>query len=158
MFITYDGDGSGNLIGEFDWTRDPNGVASCQGADFRCDQWSLDKLNFGTVVLHKDIASGSSPYRTHAAKTIVHETGHLIGAGRNDDGSIAGIFPEEVYSGSGDDTQEWVKLESDPTKRWSVMCRGWSSEIMNQPMNGEYIPYSIEEALTIEFNAVDTMK
>jgi len=159
MFITHDGGGSGNwLIDEFDWTSDPSGVASCQGADLLCDQWAGGKLNFGTIVFHRDIAQDSGPYRIYGAKTIVHETGHLIGAGRNDDGSVAGLIPEEVYSGSSDDTEEWMKLGSDTTKRWSVMSSGWTSEIMNQPMNGRYIPYSIEELLTIEFNNIDAMK
>jgi len=159
MFITSDGGGEGNwLVDEFDWTSDPTGVASCQGADLRCDQWAGGKLNFGTVVFHKDIAQDSSPYRVYGSKTIVHETGHLIGAGRNDDGSKYVVLPEEVYSGTSDGTPEYVKLDSVETKRWSVMSMGWTSEIMNQPMNGEYIPFSIEESLTIEFNKIDTVK
>jgi hypothetical protein len=32
-----------------------------------------------------------------------YQNPHVIGAGRNDDGSIAGIVPQEVYSGNPDD-------------------------------------------------------
>lgn len=89
--------------------------------------------------------------------TMVHEVGHLLGAGRNDDGSVAGIIPKEAYSGSGnDDTPENVRLSSTvPT--WSVMSSGWNPPVNDPPMDGDYIAFSIEELFTIEFDEIETM-
>ena len=88
---------------------------------------------------------------------MIHETGHLLGAGRNDDGSIAGVVPQEVYSGnSDDDTLEIATIGGVETDRWSVMVSGNRNEFTDPPISGDYIPFSIEEILTIEFNEIET--
>jgi len=59
-----------------------------------------------------DVLAGGRVQRPRVGlgqQTMVHETGHLLGAGRPDDGSVtgAGVLPVEVYSGTDeDDTPE----------------------------------------------------
>jgi hypothetical protein len=83
----------------------------------------------------------------------------MIGAGRNDDGDVANIALQEVYSGNPqDDTPENITVTglSRRSATWSVMSEGWNPDFSVPPINGEYIPYSIEEVLTIEFNEIET--
>jgi len=90
---------------------------------------------------------------------MIHETGHLLGAGRNDDGSIAGVVPQEVYSGNPDDsTPEDVGYSGSERDQWSIMSSGWSDTVDNSPMNGDYVAFSIEELFTIEFNKIETIE
>ena len=107
---------------------------------------------------------------THNAKTSVHEIGHLLGTGRFDDtpyNLVADIPPvddaDEVYSGAvksdrgiPDNTPENVALVSGETRYWSVMTGGWHPPLDDGPMYGEYITFSIEEVLHLEFNNVDS--
>ena len=88
---------------------------------------------------------------------MIHETGHLLGAGRNDDRSIAGVVPQEVYSGKNDETPEDITIGNlGNTSTWSVMSGGYQQEFGSTPMNGDYISFSIEELLTIEFKEIET--
>jgi hypothetical protein len=110
------------------------------------------------VILYDDIKNSKGNTSLHAAKTMIHETGHLLGTDRNEDRSIAGVVPEEVYSGNSDDntSEEVVLGSSGTTNTWSVMSAGYQSEISDPPINGTYIPFSIEEVITIEFNEIET--
>ncbi|WP_158853301.1 hypothetical protein [Halorhabdus sp. CUG00001] len=111
-----------------------------------------------TIVLTDDHTGSSTPTDTHLQKTIVHETGHLLGAGRNDDGDRPFNIPNEVYSGKrGDETWENVELEGDARTQWSVMSGGWNDYIGNHPMNERYIAFSVEELSTIEFENIDSI-
>jgi len=102
---------------------------------------------------------------THQAKTSVHEIGHLLGTGRLDDTPYSLTGPaDEVYSGAvkprrdfTDKTPENVTLASlNTTRYWSVMTGGWHPEVDDGPMNGEYIAFSIEELLELEFEDIDS--
>jgi len=85
---------------------------------------------------------------------MVHETSHLLGAGRADDGSIAGVLPTEVYSGTQqDDSPEELR---DDDRIWSVMASGATLDMIGT-YNREYVPLSIEEVSTIEFNNIETV-
>ncbi len=159
MFLTWDGGGSGNWIDEFDWTDDPQGLASCQGSDTLCQLPVGGKMDFGTIVFHADIEVDSTAqiYDTLAAKAIIHETGHLLGAGRADDGQTIGGMPEEIYSGEAlDDSPEEIGFSDPEGEQWSVMSSGWKDPVQFQPMNGDYIAFSIEELSTVEFNDIET--
>ena len=158
MYITSDGGGERNMIGNFNWTSDPNGVASCNGDDAKCKIPFRGQLNWGIVILYDDIRNPGGNMSLHATKTMIHETGHLLGAGRNDDGSIAGVVPEEIYSGgSGDSTPEEIGYSGPESDEWSIMSSGFNDPIDSQPMNGNYVAFSIEEVLTVEFNEVETV-
>jgi len=148
MFITRNGGGGGGgIIGieELDWTGDPQGVASCQGDDLQCEiplGTPVDLLSFGTVVFTQDIYDSQADPDALATKTMVHETSHLLGAGRADDGSIAGVLPTEVYSGTQqDDSPEELR---DDDRIWSVMASGATPDMIGT-YNREYVPLSIEE-------------
>ena len=157
MYITSDGGGEGNIIGNLNWTSDPNGVASCNGDDAKCKIPFRGQLNWGTVILYDDIRNSGGNTNLHTTKTMIHETGHLLGAGRNDDGSIAGVVPQEVYSGKNDETPEDITIGNlGNTSTWSVMSGGYQQEFGSTPMNGDYISFSIEELLTIEFKEIET--
>ena len=110
---------------------------------------------FRTVTIRNNTELYNS---TSSPVHLVHETGHLLGAGRNNDRSIAGVVPQEVYSGNSDDntSEEVVLGSSGTTNTWSVMSAGYQSEISDPPINGTYIPFSIEEVITIEFNEIET--
>jgi len=87
----------------------------------------------------------------HTVKTMVHEIGHQLGAGRADDGQGLNPFTE-VYSGSNaDDTPEEVGLQRFVDPEWSVMAEGWEENIDKEPMDGDYIAFSIQELYSIEF-------
>ncbi|WP_158853311.1 hypothetical protein [Halorhabdus sp. CUG00001] len=112
---------------------------------------------FETPVFTTDHTGSSTPTDTHLQKTIVHETGHLLGAGRADDGDRPFNIPNEVYSGNdGDQTKEFVELQGNTRRFWSVMSSGWDDQVTYNPMNGEYIAFSIEELLTVEFHNIDS--
>jgi hypothetical protein len=90
LFIPPNG-GENPELGIFDYTGEPEGVASSQGASIG--------LGFGTLVFPADHGgSDDGPLNTHLAKTTTHEVGHLLGTGRADDGQQYVI--DEGYSGA----------------------------------------------------------
>ncbi|WP_158853305.1 hypothetical protein [Halorhabdus sp. CUG00001] len=129
---------------------------SSSGNEYLAGQ--LSSRGFGTLVLTDDHTGSSTPTDTHLQKTIVHETGHLLGAGRADDGDRPFNIPNEVYSGNpGDETPEDVGYSGPNSLQWSVMSSGWNSPVNASPMNGVYVAFSIEELSTIEFQNVDSI-
>jgi len=147
VFITTQGEPNSvstrPLVG--DWSTDTDGVASTNGLDVG--------YGFGIVVFTQDHNDGPRPI--YYQKTIAHEVGHLMRIGRNDDGDIVEGL-EEVYSGDDDDeTKEYIGIGS---PQWSVMVAGWQDGILSPPMSGQYVPFTIEELLTTEFNEVDTIE
>ncbi|WP_394354953.1 hypothetical protein [Haloarcula argentinensis] len=136
------GDGLGPIP---DWTA-VGGVASSDGDG----QWGRD---FGIVIFQDDAEDAN---RLPLRKTIMHETGHIIGAGRNDDGL------SEVYSGNrgSDSTLENTIIENPETDysysevQWSIMSSGFSEPVRYNPYGGYtiHLKFSIEELLTVEFH------
>ena len=55
-----------------------------------------------------------------------------------------------------DKTPENISLASGNTTYRSAITDGWHSEVDDGPMYGEYIPYSIEEVLELEFEDIDS--
>ena len=51
---------------------------------------------------------------------------------------------------------ESVSLASRNTAYWSAMIGDWHPTLDDGPMYGEYIPYSIEEVLELEFENIDS--
>jgi len=86
--------------------------------------------------------------------TAVHEVGHLFDAGFNDETGPMG----EVYSGdSSDGTLEFIELPSGSSPRtWSVMASGWQQFYGSNPMNGNYVAFSVEELFTVDLEDVDS--
>jgi hypothetical protein len=133
-----------------DWTG-TGGRASSDG-----DGNFLD--DFGLVIFEY---SSAPPNQTEQIRdTMVHETSHILAAGKNDDPSDFLGNPRERYSGSpADETNETIYLNTTQNQQhyaqWSVMASGWcETTAFAPPINGRYAPYSIEEILTIEFNDV----
>jgi hypothetical protein len=152
MFVSPDGDE--NTLFPKDWAPDVDGVASSQGTNGI--EGVGNGFGFGVIVFENDHDDG--PKRTSLQKTTVHEVGHIIGAGRADDGEIIHFIPEEVYSDSGDDdTRERVGFSGNQGDDWSVMSSGWSYTANNSPMSDDYIAFSIEELSTIEFEKLDSV-
>jgi hypothetical protein len=93
----------------------------------------------------------------------------LLGAGRLDDKTLHTLAPDigkgeikpdlsegEVYSGSNiDKSKERVRLEGAIESEWSSMSAG-EDPIDNRPMSGNYIAFSIEEILMLEFQYIAT--
>lgn len=153
MFISTDGEG--------DFSGTPQGKASSVGGqnipNVRIEGTFFPQpVNFGTTVLTEDIRIDSGPEATLSLKTQVHELGHLLGAGRNDDEKVLGLSVDEVYSGGPNDhTPEEVGFTVPESAQWSVMSSGWSDTVDAPPMNGRYIAFSIEELNSIEFEGVE---
>ncbi|WP_415379436.1 hypothetical protein [Halosimplex sp. TS25] len=86
--------------------------------------------------------------------TAVHEVGHLLDAGFNDETESMG----EVYSGDpSDSTSEYVELPSGSSPdSWSVMASGWQQYYGSAPMNGNYVAFSVEELFTVDIEHVDS--
>jgi len=137
--------------------NDFNGI---RGGTASSDGDGLIGWDFGTAVFAKDIDSDAE-----MTKTIVHESGHIFGAGRADDNTQteAGQIVDEVYSGKDDDTTpERVVLEyreNGQTKtitstEWSVMSEGsLPDKIRDQDIfYDSYTPFSIEEVSTMELH------
>ncbi|WP_158853296.1 VWA domain-containing protein [Halorhabdus sp. CUG00001] len=157
MFVTTEG--GENPLPKIKDFSGRQGIASTDGSDWAWGQ--IEGFGFGTLVLTDDHTGSSTPTDTHLQKTIVHETGHLLGAGRADDGDRPFNIPNEVYSGKrGDDTWENITLPNSikPKKTWSAMSGGWNDEFESPPMDGAYIAFSIEEVVTVEFNNIDSME
>lgn len=139
MVLEREIDGLGARTDDFDLlTDDPQGVASCNDHDHSCKIPVRGKMNFGTVILYDDIRNAQGGTDLLAAKTMIHETGHLLGAGRNDDDSIAEAIPVEVYSGdSKDHTPENSIVGGVSTHTRSAMTRGYRGEITDPPISSE---------------------
>jgi hypothetical protein len=78
-----------------------------------------------------------SVFRAHFEKTAVHEVGHLLNTGFNDETASRG---NDLHSGSAaDDTPENAIVSGvGKTATWSVTARGWQREYGRAPMNGNY--------------------
>ena len=152
MFITTENDGVffGNTPVEL------GGVASSRGGN------EVDFADYGVVIFTRDFAEarGISQSNKDYQHVLLHEVGHLLGAGRADD--IIARRPE-VYSGEDDNgvlrdaTPEEVGLRNRRPNRldeWSVMAEGGRAEFVQN----RYVPFSIEELSTIEFNNVDSIQ
>ncbi|QPV64149.1 hypothetical protein I7X12_05865 [Halosimplex litoreum] len=152
MFVTTEGGNNSEFIVQsFD-----EGIASTNG--------NSAGFGWGVLIFTADHDQSQNPNHKrahHLQKTIVHEVGHIIGAGRKDDG--VGLNPfGEVYSGSEnppvDRTLEAVGRPVFDDPRWSVMSSGWVDEAAAHPMNGSYMAYSIEELLSVELRNIATVE
>jgi hypothetical protein len=117
-----------------------------------------DNIHLGWVAFI--LTSNSTSSKLDYGHTSTHEIGHLIGGGRPDDKTVDEVAPHfgagEVYSGGGDDkTPEIVVLEGRERSRWSAMS-GASSAVDDEPMSGDYVAFSIEEVLILEFQHIAT--
>jgi len=150
LFVSPDGDENPGPIP--DYAPNVDGVASNQGSDSA-------GLGFGALVFVDDHTEG--PRQTYLAKTTTHEIGHIIGAGRADDGTQYLLLPREIYSGytgsNEDPTPERVILNGSIRQRWSVMSSGWNNPLNDPPMAGRYFAFSVEELMTIEFNEMNSV-
>ncbi|WP_459190661.1 hypothetical protein [Halosimplex sp. J119] len=160
MFITYDGRNALTKPSPYDFGGRPKGVASSPGGEgypiTGPGIFGGNGLGWGVVIFTND--HGGSRYVDHQ-KTMMHEIGHLLGAGRLDDGKTIHYWPKEIYSGSVDEQNPDPTMEnlSSPTmERWSVMSAGYPNDVTKPPMSEEYFAFSIEEALTIEFHRIDS--
>jgi hypothetical protein len=136
---------------------DPQGKASSAGSNL------LEGYDYGGFIFTSE---HGFPLQNHYAKTSVHEIGHLLGAGRLDDTPYRlkkTEGPNEVYSGAPSDTRdvpdktlERVRLEGMNTFNWSAMVGGYHDSLNDRPMDGEYIAFSIEELLELEFESIDS--
>jgi len=133
-----------------DWTG-KRGIASSNGPSD-----GLPGRDFGAVIFTHN--AEKFPIQAKLQKSIIHETGHILGIGRADDDENP-LQPIEVYSGDNTDTTpEEVTLTKplssvrDNSTNWSVMSRGWRTDIRQRPMNLRYIAFSIEELGTVEFD------
>jgi hypothetical protein len=152
-FVTTKGaENSGYLAPSFNGTQ---GIASTNGND-------VGGFGWGILVFTRDHDGSRNHSRsTHLQKTITHEIGHILGAGRADDGKGLNPFGE-IYSGAQrngiDETLEYSGISGYNDPRWSVMTRGWVDDLEAPPMNGNYIAFSLEELSTIEFNNIATVR
>ncbi|QGN08115.1 hypothetical protein Hrd1104_12960 [Halorhabdus sp. CBA1104] len=100
---------------------------------------------FGTLVLTDDHTDSSTPTDTHLQKTIVHETGHLLGAGRNNDSSRFGtdIASDEVCTGNMGHREQAGGIDDDtkPGLKTSAATNGWKIETINRTIDGEAVAY-----------------
>jgi len=107
MYIMVDGTGtslSGPADTAYSFAGDGDGAAATEGTAI--------SLGYGIGIFDDDHTENPPRLRTEFMKTIVHEVGHHIGAGRMDDGTQAYVLPKEVYSaGNDDDTPEVVRWE-----------------------------------------------
>ncbi|WP_436932717.1 hypothetical protein [Halosimplex halobium] len=81
----------------------------------------------------------------------MHEIGHSLRIGENDDAEIIPLPMGETYSGgSQDNTPERVTIRSSNEDVWSIMRSGYNGKSLIYEDNTGYFTYSIEELLTIE--------
>ena len=141
-------------VGALDWRKE-GAVASSDG-DGRFGR------NFGMVVFQDSATAGAPDINTREQiqKVIMHETGHIIGAGRDDDALLRGNkATTEIYSGSNPDPdKEYVRIivngGEQKTETWSIMSGGWGLDRIGVAQAGGSIhfKYSIQETFTIELN------
>jgi hypothetical protein len=141
----------GNGLGVPNWTEQ-DGVASTDGN-------GVPTMDYGMVVFNHSDTSNDTEREQELQKTVMHETGHIIGAGRNDDSFVRSSSGTEIYSErSKDNTNESVNMVASgymyDSVKWSMMASGWHTAMKNNPYdeNVWYPKFSIEELLTVEFN------
>ena len=148
---------AGDNVLPYNWTG---------GGGFAASEGSFSPLfqDHGIIVFEEDVASEAP--RLSFQKTVAHETGHILGAGRNDDPDAWHGGPaDEVYSGDlGDDTNEQIRVYNSDRGtittpiRWSIMTSDYRYTLEYYPPNSSHnygLRFSIEELLTVEtHNAV----
>jgi hypothetical protein len=132
MFNSYRGDSAGR--GEFRPSFGNEYLAS-----------HVSGNGFETPVFTTDHTGSSTPTDTHLQKTIVHETGHLIGAGRNNDSSGFGtdIAPDEVCTGNMGHREQAGGIDDNtkPGLKTSAATNGWKIQTINRTIDGETVAY-----------------
>ncbi len=162
MFIVSHGDDHGGVVlPPIQSFVGVEGVASSNGFNGILPTGHSKGFGFGALIFVGDHrpprSSGNGPFNLHMQKTMVHETGHLLGIGRVDDGGTWNPFAE-VYSGDSDDSSpEDVGYSGNDYVQWSVMANGWQDTMNSSPMSGKYLAFSIEELSTVELYHIDTM-
>ena len=116
---------------------------------------------------HECCEQGTNARRLAANTILAQEIGHHHGVGEAEPGDDAGVLQEEIYSGDRDGsngppdhTPEEIRAEIEfgiqDVYEWSNMydiaglpVRLYDEFRFNEPINGRYSPYSIEELTTI---------
>ncbi|WP_436932712.1 VWA domain-containing protein [Halosimplex halobium] len=109
--------------------------------------------DLGNSVTTRGLAQ--SPYSNATRLTggfvAMHEIGHSLEIGENDDSEVLPLPMGETYSGSSiDDTPERVRIRGGKFEIWSIMRSGYSSQSLIYRNGTGYFSYSIEELLTIK--------
>lgn len=116
-------------------------------------------MHFGVLIFAGD--QSGEHLELKFKKVIMHEMGHVMGAGRVDDKEISGYTREEIYSGHTDDpTKE--RLQSGHIG-WSVMRSGWDDFrrddiLIRNPLSRHYFVFSIEELSTVETHNITSIE
>jgi hypothetical protein len=152
--------------------RGKNLLSDNLGKTFTLGKPSAWLKYFGAAIFVDYIRKNANKNYTMAEvrSVALHEIGHLLAFGTNDDPKIAGILSGEVYSGNPDDkTPEYIDVNESVSLRrpfginnniadkWSVMSEGFPTGVKHPPINGTYTPISIEEILTAEFHDIDSV-
>ncbi|ELZ30499.1 hypothetical protein C475_00105 [Halosimplex carlsbadense 2-9-1] len=134
------------------------GIASTDGSTF---PGGVSGFGFMVLILTDDHIDGASPTLEHLQKSITHEIGHSLGAGRADDrkglNPFSGIYRSAQRNGI-DQSFEYFGISGYNDPGWSVMTRRWVDDLESRPMDGNYIAFRLEELTTIEFNNIATVR
>ena len=113
------------------------------------------KYEYGVALYSQDL--NRKDYFERFSKFAAHEVDHLLNAGFADDGDFG-----EIYSGydsngfRNDPTKETVVISGSKTEEWSLVADGWRPEFKEEPMNNEYMAFSIEELVTIDTDDISS--